>query len=110
MRINGEWYVGDEGIARPVIRGDIRGRDGSWQRTPFLVDTGADRTVFSAAMFALLGFPTITSHDPSAGLAAVLKPLRWRHKSDCFTIDRDTWCSEVSMLLLPLWKPSTSVC
>jgi hypothetical protein len=29
------------------MRGEIRTRDGSWIKAPFLLDTGADRTVMS---------------------------------------------------------------
>ena len=49
MRINGEWLLFDDGVMRPVIRGEILTGGGSWQPAEFLVDTGADRTVFSAA-------------------------------------------------------------
>ena len=54
MRIDGEWLLCDDGIVRPVIRGEILAGDGTWQRAEFLVDTGADRTVFSAAVLAAL--------------------------------------------------------
>ena len=54
MQISGEWYVCDDGIVRPVIRGEILGSNGSWEPTLFLLDTGADRTVFSAAKWATL--------------------------------------------------------
>ncbi len=55
MRIDGEWLLCDDGILRPVIRGEILAGNGTWQRAEFLVDTGADRTVFSAATLAMLG-------------------------------------------------------
>jgi len=54
MRIDGEWLLCDDGIPRPVIRGEILASDGTWQRAEFLVDTGADRTVFSAPVLASL--------------------------------------------------------
>src|SRR5688572_15020180 len=47
MRIDGVWHLCDDGIVRPVIRGEILACDGSWVKAPFLVDSGADRTVFS---------------------------------------------------------------
>lgn len=75
MRINGEWYIGDERIARPIIRGAIRDRNGTWQRTPFLVDTGADRTVFSAAILAILGLPLVTSHDRLSGVGGTTEAV-----------------------------------
>ena len=52
MQINGVWYLGDGGILRPVIRCEVLASNGSWIKAPFLVDTGADRTVFSAAILA----------------------------------------------------------
>src|SRR5436853_5578070 len=59
MRIDGRWTLFDDGASRPVIWGEIRTRDGSWLKAPFLVDTGADRTVFSAATLAGLGLAPI---------------------------------------------------
>jgi hypothetical protein len=41
MLISGAWYVCDDGIARPIIRGEIRAADRSWVAARFLVDTGA---------------------------------------------------------------------
>lgn len=55
MRIDGEWLLCDDGILRPVIRGEILASDGTWQRAEFLLDTGADRTVFSAPVLGSLG-------------------------------------------------------
>jgi len=55
MRIDGEWLLCDDSIIRPVIRGEILTANGAWQQAEFLVDTGADRTVFSAATLAVLG-------------------------------------------------------
>ena len=52
MRINGLWYAGDDGIRRPVIRGEVLTSTGLWIKAPFLVDTGADLTVLSAAILA----------------------------------------------------------
>lgn len=63
MRIDGEWYECDDGLVRPVIRGEILTAYGFWEPTPFLVDTGADRTVFSAAILDVLGFEAATSRQ-----------------------------------------------
>lgn len=57
MRIDGGWYACDDGILRPVIRGEILAANGFWEPALFLVDTGADRTVFSAAILEVLDFP-----------------------------------------------------
>ena len=54
MQINGECVLFSDSVKRPVIRGEVLASDGSWVRVPFLVDTGADRTVFSAGSLASL--------------------------------------------------------
>ena len=67
---DGEWLLCDDGILRPVIRGEIpRECDGTWQRAEFLVDTGADRTVLSAPVLASLRPPPVSS--PSSALGGV---------------------------------------
>jgi len=48
MRLNGEWLQCVDGDIRPVIYGELLSSDGIWRGLEFLVDTGADRTVFSA--------------------------------------------------------------
>jgi hypothetical protein len=63
MRIDGEWYECDDGLVRPIIRGEILTKNGFWEPTPFLVDTGADRTVFSAAILEVLGFEAATGRQ-----------------------------------------------
>jgi hypothetical protein len=55
MRFDGVWRECDDGVVRPVIRGEVRAADGAWAPVPFLLDVGADRTVFSAAVFRMLG-------------------------------------------------------
>jgi len=56
MLVKGEWYPCDDGIERPVIRGEARAADGQWVRVIFLVDSGADRTVFTAQKLFELGY------------------------------------------------------
>ena len=68
MQITGEWYIGDDGTARPVLRGEILTENGSWLKAPFLVDTGADRTVFSAAILSHLHLPAFVSQDRLGGV------------------------------------------
>jgi predicted aspartyl protease len=68
MRINGEWLLCDDGIVRPVIRGEILASNGSWQRAEFLVDTGADRTVLSAPVLRALGLQPFATQDGIGGL------------------------------------------
>ncbi len=68
MRIDGHWLICDDGIVRPVIRAEIRTSDSSWIPTVFLVDTGADRTVFSADALDQLQLDPIESPDRLAGV------------------------------------------
>jgi hypothetical protein len=75
MRIDGEWHVGDGAIARPVIRGEVLAADNSWVRAPFLLDTGADRTVLSAAILRLLGLPGGVSSDRIGGLGGLVSSV-----------------------------------
>jgi hypothetical protein len=44
-----------------VIRGEVEAGDGSWVQVPFLVDTAADRTVFSADILAALHLQPLSS-------------------------------------------------
>ncbi len=36
MRIDGRWLMCDDGVRRPVISGEIRTADGSWEKSEFL--------------------------------------------------------------------------
>ena len=72
MRIDGQWLVCDDGVVRPVISGDIRTVDGSWERCEFLVDTGADRTVFSAATMAKLALQPLAMLESLSGVGGMV--------------------------------------
>lgn len=52
MLIRGQWYLCEDGIERPVVLGEIFGGEQSWVQVPFLLDTGADRTVLSAPVLS----------------------------------------------------------
>src|SRR5262245_26785598 len=56
MRIVGEWLLCGDGITRPVVIADVFGADGKSHNVRFLVDTGADRTAFSAGLLEKLQF------------------------------------------------------
>jgi hypothetical protein len=71
MQINGEWHPCDDGRVRPVLRGEVEAADGSWVKVPLLVDTGADCTVFSADVFAALGFPIPTATHQIGGVGGL---------------------------------------
>lgn len=82
MRIDGQWLVCDDGVRRPVISGEIRAADGAWEKSEFLVDTGADRTVLSAATLARLALQPLVMPEGLSGVggmaAAVIVETRLR--------------------------------
>lgn len=57
MRVNGIWQRDNEGTLCPTVPVSLEAHDGSWRTVDFLVDTGTDRTVFSADLVAHLGLP-----------------------------------------------------
>jgi hypothetical protein len=71
MRIDGQWLVCDDGVVRPVISGEILAENGSWEKSEFLLDTGADRTVFSAATLAKLGLQPLAIQEGISGLGGL---------------------------------------
>ena len=72
MRIDGRWLVCDDGVRRPVISGEIRAADGSWEKSEFLVDTGAARTVFSAATLARLALQPLVMPEGLSGVGGIV--------------------------------------
>jgi len=85
MRIDGEWYPCDDGVVRPIIRGAVMNAYGFWEPALFLVDIGADRTVFSAAILELLGFPPIATAKDLGGVGGVAKSviIKTQVRLDC---------------------------
>jgi hypothetical protein len=57
MVIAGNWRLFDDGITRPIVRAKVVGGDGTPRGENFLIDSGADRSVFSAALLQRLGLP-----------------------------------------------------
>jgi hypothetical protein len=57
MRIVGEWFACADGELRPVVEGYAADITGAERQERFLVDTGADATVFTAGFFQRLGLP-----------------------------------------------------
>jgi predicted aspartyl protease len=55
-----------------VVRGEVLASDGLWVQAPFLVDTGADRTVFSAAILTALRLEPVITRDRLGGLGGVV--------------------------------------
>lgn len=68
MLINGIWHTCDDGIIRPVIHAEIQARDGSWVKAPHLVDTGADRTVFSVDILRALHLQSVVAEEQLGGM------------------------------------------
>jgi hypothetical protein len=75
MRIDGEWYECDDEVVRPIIRGEVFSAHGSWEPVLFLVDTGADCTVFSAAILDVLGFEPGTARGRLGGIGGVAESV-----------------------------------
>jgi hypothetical protein len=75
MRIDGEWLLFEDSVVRPVIRGEILDGDGLWRAAEFLVDSGADRTVFSASVLRALRLPPITTQEGVGGLGRVVRSV-----------------------------------
>jgi predicted aspartyl protease len=72
MRIDGQWLLSDDGVMRPMISGEILTGNGSWERSEFLVDTGADRTVFSAATLARLALQSLAMPEGISGVGGMV--------------------------------------
>lgn len=57
MRIVGDWFLFEDGEGRPILRAKLQTGRGTMITEQFLLDTGADRTVFSAALLQQLAIP-----------------------------------------------------
>jgi Retroviral aspartyl protease len=55
MRINGSFERTPSGVLLPVLSASVRRADGGWASCDFLLDTGAERTVFCFEDFDKLG-------------------------------------------------------
>ena len=75
MLINGVWYLCDDGMTRPVLRAEVLTCEGSWIKAPFLLDTGADRTVFSADVLAALRLSPIVTSDRIGGVGGLVASI-----------------------------------
>jgi len=61
----------DDGIIRPVIHAEIQASDGAWVKAPLLLDTGADRTVFSTDILQALRLQPIVAENRLGGVGGV---------------------------------------
>jgi hypothetical protein len=71
MQLDGEWYVCDDQVVRPVVRGEVLTADQSWVHVEFLLDTGADRTVFDADTLLALGMGASPAGGRLVGLGGI---------------------------------------
>lgn len=63
MRIDAYWSMCDDGVARPVIDAHVLGLNDVAFYDRFLVDVGADRTMFTANLARKLMLPTKESSE-----------------------------------------------
>jgi hypothetical protein len=70
MVIVGKWHLFDDGVTRPIVRAQVIGGNGTPRGDNFLIDSGADRSVFSAALLGRLGLP-VTSVQPNFTLSGI---------------------------------------
>jgi predicted aspartyl protease len=68
MRVDGRWYRCPDSAIRPVFHVAVISADGTPVQRFFLVDTGADRTVFTRDLLDELGLPVIESLVPLEGV------------------------------------------
>lgn len=70
MRVEGHWIESDDGVVRPIIKGFVQLPKGDWYGVAFLLDAGADRTVFEARLLTLLA-PLVLPEDQALQLGGV---------------------------------------
>jgi Aspartyl protease len=75
MQVDGEWYLCDDGVTRPVLRGEVRTAGGGWRPVEFLVDTGADRTVLDADALATLQLTASVAGDRLGGIGGITEAV-----------------------------------
>jgi hypothetical protein len=68
MLLPGQWLLCDDQVLRPIFRGKIRTSNGAMIPAEFLADTGADRTVFSAAILHNLALQTLPADNQLGGV------------------------------------------
>lgn len=72
MLISGEWFPCPDDVMRPVVFGEVLSGVGNWIPVPFLLDTGADRTVLAADVLFNLGLPTDNAQERISGLGGLV--------------------------------------
>ena len=84
MRVDGEWLLCEDGVIRPTVPAVFRAVGGTWIEIAFLLDGGADRTVFSADLLSLLRPLETTGIEQSrdAGYIRVETAIRFSKDDD----------------------------
>lgn len=67
MRVTGEWFLCQDGVVRPTLEAYVVGADGELYADRFLVDSGADRSTFSADFASRLNLAA-TSRAQAVGI------------------------------------------
>ena len=75
MLVAGVWHQCDDGILRPVIQAEILAHDRSWKKAPFLLDTGADRTVLSADVLTALRLHALETDHRIGGIGGLVSAV-----------------------------------
>jgi len=88
MQIIGEWYLFDDGIERPAVMVWLQRGDGEPLLVPVLIDSGADRTVFSANLLPELE-PLATAAPADRSLAGVGGSVEYRLLPTSIVLVRD---------------------
>ncbi|HEY3135667.1 MAG TPA: hypothetical protein VGL29_06410 [Blastocatellia bacterium] len=70
MHVNGDWFVCEDGVIRPIVIGLVKIGAGQLIEVTFLLDAGADRTVFSFGFLSELA-PLKSSEAEQIYLAGV---------------------------------------
>lgn len=70
MRVEGRWHLFDDGKMRPVVDAAVLNAAGNWEKVMFLLDAGADRTLFDATLLSALS-PLALPTDESPLLGGV---------------------------------------
>jgi hypothetical protein len=97
----------DDGIIRPVMQAEIQARDGSWVKAPLLVDTGADRTVFSADVLQALHLQPIVAESQLGGVGGVARAVMVETRIRLTHENHGKSCCGANMRLSLKRQPST---
>jgi predicted aspartyl protease len=84
MEIKGEWQFCEDGIVRPLMLGRFEATSGTWISARLLIDTGADRTVLSAAVLQALRIDPLEAEEGISGLGGMTDAVAIQTKLQLF--------------------------